>query len=359
MKVYNFAAGPSAMPEEVKLAAQKDFFDYGGSGMSAAEMSHRSVYYDEIHNEAMELFRKLAKVPDNFYVLFLQGGATLQFEAVPLNLLVKGRADYVVTGNFAAKAYKEALKFGDVLCVASSEDDNFRYIPDVDKIPFRNDADYVHITGNNTIFGTKYTKFPEVDNLVADLSSMILSEPIDMEKFSLIYAGAQKNIGIAGLTVVAVKKDIIGSPMKICPTIMKYSTHANANSLYNTPPTFSVYMAMLNMRWLDKIGGVEEIYKINKHKASILYDFIDNSSFYRNSVRKTDRSLMNIPFFCPSKELDARFVKEASQKGLVSLKGHRLVGGMRASVYNAMPVEGVEALIGFMKKFETENRCLL
>lgn len=355
MKVYNFAAGPSMMADEVKRIAQRDFLDYNGSGMSVVEMSHRSRWYDEIHNEALSLFKELMGVPDDYYVLFLQGGASMQFEAVPLNLLQKGRADYIVTGNFANKAYKEAIKYGDIACVASSKEDNYTYIPDVDKIDFRADTDYVHITANNTIFGTKYGKYPKVNNLVADMSSMILSEPVDVSKFNLIYAGAQKNVGPAGLTIVVVKKDIINNPMPICPTMLKYSTQAENNSLYNTPPAFSIYMAMLNFRWLKNLGGVNAIYEINKYKAKLLYDFIDNSDFYTNPVRVSDRSIMNVPFVTPDKDLDAKFVKEAAEKGLVSLKGHRLVGGMRASIYNAMPVDGVKALIDFMKDFEREN----
>lgn len=355
MKVYNFAAGPSMMADEVKRTAQRDFLDYNGSGMSVVEMSHRSKWYDEIHNEALSLFRELMGVPDDYYVLFLQGGASMQFEAVPLNLLQKGRADYIVTGNFANKAYKEATKYGDIACVASSKEDNYTYIPDVDKIDFRADTDYVHITANNTIFGTKYCKYPKVNNLVADMSSMILSEPVDVSKFNLIYAGAQKNVGPAGLTIVVVKKDIINNPMPICPTMLKYSTQADNNSLYNTPPAFSIYMAMLNFRWLKSLGGVDAIYETNKYKAKLLYDFIDNSDFYNNPVRVSDRSIMNVPFVTPDKDLDAKFVKEAAEKGLVSLKGHRLVGGMRASIYNAMPVDGVKTLIDFMKEFEREN----
>ncbi len=356
MKTYNFAAGPSMLADEVKEAVQRDFLDYNGSGMSVSEMSHRSKWYDEIHNEGLDLFKELMGVPDDYHVLFLQGGASMQFEALPLNLLVKGKADYIVTGNFSNKAYQEAKKYGDIACVASSEESNYTYIPDVDKITFREGTDYVHITGNNTIFGTRYTKLPQVDNLVADISSMILSEPIDVKKFNLLYAGAQKNIGPAGLTVVVVKKDIIDNPMSICPTMLKYKTQADNNSLYNTPPAFSIYMAMLTFRWLKKLGGVEEIYKINKYKAGLLYDFIDNSDFYKNPVNIADRSLMNVPFTTPNKDLDALFVKEAAQCGLVSIKGHRLVGGMRASIYNAMPVEGVTALIEFMKKFELENK---
>lgn len=358
MKVYNFSAGPSMLPEEAKLAVQRDFLDYNGSGMSVVEMSHRSKWFDDIHAEAMALIRELMNISDDYYVLFVQGGASTQFEAVPLNLLKKGRADYIVTGNFANKAYKEAVKYGDIACVASSKEDNYTYIPDVDKINFREDTDYVHITTNNTIFGTRYTKLPNVNNLVADMSSNIMSEVMDVNKFNLIYAGAQKNIGPAGLTLVIVKKDLVdnGTPLPFCPTMLKYSTQANADSLYNTPCTFATYMAMLTFRWLKKIGGVKAIQEINERKAKKLYDFIDNSKLFTNSVSPADRSIMNVPFVTPSKELDAQFIKEAAENGLVTLKGHKLVGGMRASIYNAMPEEGVDALIAFMKKFETENK---
>ena len=356
MKVYNFSAGPSMLPEEAKLAVQRDFLDYNGSGMSVVEMSHRSKWYDEIHEEAQSLIRELMGISDDYYVLFLQGGASTQFEAVPLNLLVKGKADYIVTGNFANKAFKEACKYGDIACVASSKEANYTYIPDVDKIEFREGTDYVHITTNNTIFGTRYTKLPNVPHLVADMSSNIMSEVMDVNKFDLIYAGAQKNIGPSGLTLVIVKKDIIGSPLPFCPTMLKYSTQAEANSLYNTPCTFATYMAMLTFRWLKKLGGVKAIQEINEYKAKLLYDFIDNSSLFTNSVNLADRSIMNVPFVTPSKEMDAKFIKEAEANGLVTLKGHKLVGGMRASIYNAMPVEGVEKLIAFMKKFEAENK---
>lgn len=357
MKVYNFSAGPTTLPEEVLLSVQKDFLNYNNSGMSVVEMSHRAKVYDEIHNEAISLMRELMGISEDYYVLFLQGGATMQFEAVPLNLLVKGKADYIVTGNFANIAYKEAKKFGDIALAASSEDKNYTYIPDVDKLNFREDIDYVHITTNNTIFGSRYTKLPTTKALlVADMSSNILSEEMDTSKFDLIYAGAQKNIAPAGLTVVIVKKDIINNPMTICPTILKYSTQAKANSLFNTPSCFSIYMAMLNFRWLKKLGGLKEMQKINDYKASLLYDFIDNSSLYTNPVTKADRSIMNVPFVTDSEEKDAFFVKEAAANGLVTLKGHRLVGGMRASIYNAMPVDGVKALIEFMKKFELANK---
>ena len=357
MKVYNFSAGPSTLPRQALEQAQKDFLDYNGSGMSVAEMSHRSKVYEEIHNEAISLLRELMGINDDYYVLLLQGGASTQFEAVPLNLLVKGRADYIVTGNFAKKAYKEAKKYGDIALAASSEDKNFTYIPDVDKIEFRDDIDYVHITTNNTIFGTKYNKLPKVKtSLVADMSSNILSEVMDVNAFDLIYAGAQKNIGPAGLTVVIVKKELVNNPMPICPTMLRYAIQAENNSLYNTPPCFSIYMSMLTFRWIKSMGGVKEIQKINEYKAGLLYDFIDNSDFYVNPVAAEDRSIMNVPFVTPDKDTDALFVKEAAANGLVSLKGHRLVGGMRASIYNAMPVEGVKALIDFMKKFEKQQR---
>lgn len=356
MKVYNFSAGPSMLSEEAKLSAQRDFMDYKGSGMSVVEFSHRSKWYEEIHVEAIALIKELMNISDDYQILLLQGGASMQFEAVPLNLLVKGKADYIVTGNFANKAYKEAQKYGDIACVASSKEDNYTYIPDVDKIAFRQDTDYVHITTNNTIFGTKYTKLPNVNNLVADMSSNIMSEVMDISKFNLVYAGAQKNIGPAGLTVVIVKKDIIDNALPICPTMLKYSTQAKENSLYNTPPTFSIYMAMLTFRWLKSLGGIKAIQQTNEYKAKLLYDFIDNSSLYTNKVNVADRSIMNVPFVTGDADLDAKFVKEAAANGLVTLKGHKLVGGMRASIYNAMPVEGIEALINFMKKFELENK---
>lgn len=355
MKVFNFSAGPSMLPEEAKLAVQRDFMDYKGSGMSVVEMSHRSKWYDEIHQEAISLVRELMNISDDYHVLFLQGGASMQFEAVPLNLLVKGKADYIVTGNFASKAYKESQKYGDIACLANSKDANYTYIPDVDKLNYREDTDYVHITTNNTIFGTRYTKLPPVNNLVADMSSNIMSEVMDVNKFNLIYAGAQKNIGPAGLTVVIVKKDIINNPMPICPTMLKYSTQAENDSLYNTPPTFSIYMAMLTFRWLKSLGGISAIQKQNEFKANMLYDYIDNSKLFKNYVNKADRSIMNVPFVTGNPDTDAKFIKEAAANGLVTLKGHKLVGGMRASIYNAMPVEGVETLVNFMKKFEMEN----
>lgn len=353
MRVYNFSAGPSMLPLEVLEEAQKDFLDYNGTGMSVTEMSHRSKPFQAIVDEAVSLMRELMNIPDDYDVLFVQGGASMQFEAVPLNLLATGKADYIVTGNFSNKAYKEAKKYGDIRLVASSEDKNFTYIPDVKTMTFRDDADYVHLTSNNTIFGTRYTEFPETKApLVCDMSSNILSEEVDVKKFGLIYAGAQKNVAPAGVTIVIVKKDLEDRALPICPTMLKYSTQAKENSLYNTPPCFSIYMAMLNLRYLKKMGGIAVMQKRNEEKAALLYDFIDGSSFFSNPVVKKDRSLMNVPFVTPSKELDELFVKEAAANGLVSLKGHRLVGGMRASIYNAMPREGVEKLIAFMKDFE-------
>ncbi len=356
MEIYNFSAGPSMLPLEAKLAVQKDFLNYKGSGMSVVEMSHRCKWYDEIHSEALSLIRELMNISDDYHVLFVQGGASTQFEAVPLNLLKKGKADYIVTGNFASKAYKEAQKYGDIACVASSKEANYTYIPDVDKINFREDTDYVHITSNNTIFGTRFTKLPKVNNLVSDMSSNIMSEVIDVNDYNLIYAGAQKNIAPSGVTVIIVKKDLVDDAMPICPTMLKYKTQADADSLYNTPPTFAIYMAMLTFRWLKSLGGIKAIQAQNEYKAKMLYDFIDESSFYANHVNVADRSIMNVPFVTATKDMDAKFIAEAGKNGLLTLKGHKLVGGMRASIYNAMPVEGVKALVEFMKKFELENK---
>ena len=319
MRVYNFSAGPGMLPLEVLEEAGRQITDYEGSGMSVMELSHRGKVYEPIHNECISLVRELMNVSDEYEVLLLQGGASTQFEAVPLNLLKKGRADYVVTGNFSKKAYKEAIKYGDIRLVASSEEAGYTYIPKVTRMDFRDDIDYVHIT-------------------------------------EMIYAGAQKNLAPAGVTLVIVRKDMLGGEMAVCPTMLKYSVHAANNSLYNTPPCWPIYVMMLNMRYLKKMGGIAAMEKINREKSAMLYDFIDNSSFYKNKVNPEDRSMMNVPFVTPSAELDAKFVKEAEGAGLVSLKGHRLAGGMRASIYNAMPVEGVKALIDFMKKFELENK---
>lgn len=357
MRVYNFSAGPSMLPIEVLNTAKNEMLSYGDSGMSVSEMSHRSKVYESIHNETISLFREVMNISDDYYILLLQGGASMQFEAVPLNLLVKGRADYVVTGNFASNAYKQAKKYGDIALAASSQDKNHTYIPKLDPSSFREDIDYVHITSNNTIFGTKYNAFPEANApIVCDMSSNILSEEMDISKLDLIYAGAQKNIAPAGLTVVIVKKDLVGKAMDICPTMLKYDIHAEANSLYNTCPCFPIYMAGLNLKWLKSIGGVKAISKINYEKATLIYDFIDNSDFYVNPVVKSDRSIMNIPFTTPNADLDASFVKGAEKEGLISLKGHRLVGGMRASIYNAMPIEGVVSLVEYMQRFELNNK---
>ena len=356
MRAYNFSAGPSTLPLSVLEEAQREFLDFAGTGMSVTEISHRNKAFEAIVLEGEALLRELMHIPDDYAVLFVQGGASTQFAAVPLNLMHKGKADYVVTGNFSKKAWQEGKIYGDAACVASSEDKTYTYIPDVSAIPFREDTDYVHICSNNTIFGTRYIEFPDVKApLVADMSSEILSREVDVSKFAVIYAGAQKNLAPAGVTIVIAKRDLIGNPLPMCPTMLKWKVQDENKSLYNTPPCFSIYMATLVLRHLKKLGGVKEMNAINEYKAGLLYDFIDSSSFYTNSVEKKYRSIMNVPFVTPSPELDAQFVKEATANGLVSLKGHRLVGGMRASIYNAMPVDGVKALIEFMKKFEREN----
>ena len=342
------------LPLEVLQQAQAEFVDYNGCGMSVTEMSHRSKQFDAIHNECIALIRELMGVPDNYEVLLVQGGASTQFAAIPMNLLSTGKADYVVTGNFAKKAYKEALKYGDIHIAGSSEADKFTYIPKT--LDIRDDADYLYICQNNTIFGTRFSKLPECKMpLVADISSNILSEEMDVSKYGVLYAGAQKNLAPAGLTIVIVRKDLIKEPMSFCPTMLNWKVMAENNSLYNTPPCFAIYMAMLNLRYLKKLGGVKEMQKINVYKAGLLYDYIDSSSFYVNRVNKEDRSYMNVPFNTPNADLDAAFVKQAGENGFVSIKGHRLVGGMRASIYNAMPVEGITSLIEFMKEFERKN----
>ena len=356
MRAYNFSAGPSTLPLEVLEEAQRELLDFGGTGMSVTEISHRNKAFEAVVTEGEALLRELMGIPDDYAVLFVQGGASTQFAAVPLNLMHNKKADYVVTGNFAKKAFQEGKLYGDAACVASSEDKTYSYIPDVAAIPFREGTDYVHICSNNTIFGTRYIRFPETKApLVADMSSEILSREVDVKKFGVIYAGAQKNLAPAGVTIVIAKRELIQDPLPICPTMLKWKVQDENKSLYNTPPCFPIYIATLVLRRLKKLGGVKEMNAINEYKAALLYDFIDNSPFYTNSVVKKYRSIMNVPFVTPSAELDAKFVKEAAQNGLVSLKGHRLVGGMRASIYNAMPVEGVKALIEFMKKFEKEN----
>ena len=358
-RVYNFSAGPSVLPEEVLKKAAAQMTEYGDSGMSVMEMSHRSADYEAIIGKAESLLRELMHIPDNYKVLFLQGGASTQFAMIPLNLLKKSKkADYVITGQWAKKAASEAEKYGEVKKVASSADKTFSYIPKLCQNEFTPDADYFHITYNNTIYGTRYTSLPETGNvpLVADISSNILSEPIDVSKFGLLYAGAQKNMGPAGLTVVIVREDLIADPDDAVPTMLSYKIHAENGSMYNTPPTYSIYICMLVLEWLKEQGGIEGIYKTNLEKAKTLYDYLDSSEMFKGTVEKEDRSLMNVPFVTDSEELNAKFIKEAKQKGFVNLKGHRSVGGMRASIYNAMSLDGVCALVEFMKEFEKNNK---
>ena len=357
-RVYNFSAGPSMLPLSVLEQAQKELVCYGDTGMSVMEMSHRSKAFDDIIKQAEADIRDLMNIPDNYKVLFLQGGGNTQFAMVPLNLYKNGKADYVVTGQWAKKAADEAAKWGEVNVVASSKDKTFSYIPKLDKASFTPDADYFYITHNNTIYGTRYTKLPDTGNvpLVADISSNIMSEVMDVTKFGLLFAGAQKNVGPAGVTIVIVREDLLGNAKPDCPTMLDYKIHADKESLYNTPPCYSIYIAGLVFKWLKSIGGVAEMQKINEEKAGILYDFLDNSNMFKGTVVPEDRSLMNVPFVTGDDDLNAKFIKEAASAGFVNLKGHRTVGGMRASIYNAMPVEGVKALVEFMKKFESENR---
>lgn len=351
-RVYNFSAGPSVMPESVLKKAQSELFNYGNSGMSVMEMSHRSSVYQDIFDRAEASLREIMGIPDNYKVIFLGGGASTQFTMVPMNLMKK-KIDIVNTGMWTKKAIIEAKRFGEVNIVASSEDKNFTYIPDLDSSKFSKDADYFHITTNNTIFGTRFTKIPDTKGveIVADMSSNILSEVYDVSKFGLIFAGAQKNMGPAGVTVIIIKDDLVDRAGDI-PTMMNYKTHVESGSMFNTPPTFPIYVCGLVFDWIKSMGGVPGIQKINEEKAEILYDFLDESSLFSGTVRKQDRSLMNIPFVTGDDEIDARFIKGATAKGLVNLKGHRSVGGMRASIYNAMPVDGVKALVSYMKEFE-------
>lgn len=358
-RVYNFSAGPSVMPEEVLEIAQKEMLCYGNSGMSVMEMSHRSKDYEEIINSAEATLRELMNIPQEYKVLFLQGGASLQFSMIPLNLLTKSdKLDIVITGQWAKKAYSEAKRYGQVNVVASSEDKVFSYIPKLDPENFDPEADYFYITTNNTIYGTRYTTLPDTKNvpLVADMSSNILSQEYDISKFALVFAGAQKNMGPAGLTTVIIREDLIGKAKDFTPVMLNYETHAKNGSMYNTPPTYSIYICKLVMDWVKKMGGIKAMEAINIEKAGLLYDYLDNSNMFRGTVVKEDRSLMNIPFVCPSEELNAKFIKEAKEAGFVNLKGHRTVGGMRASIYNAMPIAGVKKLIEFMGKFEVDNK---
>ncbi len=357
-RVYNFSAGPSMLPLSVLEKAQKDLVCYGDSGMSVMEMSHRSADYDVIIKEAEALLREIMEIPDNYKVLFLQGGASTQFAAVPLNLMNKnGKADYVLSGQFSTKAYKEAQKYGDVVAAASSKDVNFSKIPATTKDTFRADADYVHVCFNNTIYGTKFPAVPDTGDvpLVADMSSCIISEPVDVSKFGMIYAGAQKNMAPAGLTIVIVREDLIGNARDITPAMLDYKLMAEGESMYNTPPCWCIYMAKLVYEWIKELGGLKEMKKLNEKKAAVLYDYLDTQDYYIAPVEKGSRSMMNVTFVTGDADLDKKFAKEASEAGLKNLKGHRSVGGMRASIYNAMPYEGVEALVEFMKKFAAEN----
>ena len=356
MRVYNFSAGPAVMPEEVLRRAADEMTDYGNSGMSVMEMSHRSQVFVDIIQSAESLFRELMCVPSNYKILFLQGGASQQFAMVPMNLNKNGKADYILTGVWAQKACKEASRILKTNVVASSEDKKFSYIPEVDADKYSPDADYVHMTSNNTICGTRFTKLPDTGGvpLVSDMSSCILSEQTDVSKFGLIYAGAQKNIGPAGVTVVIIREDLLECPDNI-PEIFKFSTHAKNDSLYNTPPTYAIYMAKLSLEWLKGQGGIAGIQKLNEEKAKLLYDFLDSSAMFKGLVEKKDRSIMNVPFTTGDEVLDKQFVAQAKTAGMVNLGGHRLVGGLRASIYNAMPMDGVKTLVEFMKEFERKG----
>lgn len=358
-RVYNFSAGPSTLPVPVLEQAAAEMLDYQGSGQSVMEMSHRSKVFDKIIKDAEVLMRELYNVPDNYKVLFLQGGASAQFSAIPLNFMNgSGKADYIITGQWAKKAFQEAQKYGDVKAAASSADKTFSYIPKTKPEDFRDDVDYVYICMNNTIYGTVYKELPPVGDkvLIADISSCALSEPLDISKFGMVYFGAQKNVAPAGLVVAIIREDLLGNARDITPVMMNYKVQADADSLYNTPPCWTIYICKLVLEWIKELGGLEAMKERNEKKAKILYDFLDSSEMFKGTVVPEDRSLMNVPFVTGDEELDAKFVKEATDAGFVNLKGHRTVGGMRASIYNAMPIEGVEKLVEFMKKFEEENK---
>lgn len=358
-RVYNFSAGPAVLPEEVLKEAAEEMLDYKGTGMSVMEMSHRSKAFEEIIQDAEKDLRDLMNIPDNYKVLFLQGGASQQFAMIPMNLMKNKVADYIVTGQWAKKAAAEAKIYGNVNILASSADKTFTYIPDMKDIKVSDDADYVYICHNNTIYGTTYHELPDVGDkvLVADMSSDILSQPVDVTKYGLIFAGVQKNIGPAGMVVVIIREDLITEDvLPNTPTMLRYKIHADNNSLYNTPPAYGIYICGKVFKWLKNKGGLEAMKKINEEKAAILYDYLDSNTMFKGTVVKKDRSLMNVPFVTGSDELDAKFVKEAKAAGFENIKGHRTVGGMRASIYNAMPIEGVKALVEFMKKFEKENK---
>lgn len=357
-RVYNFSAGPAVLPEEVLKEVAEEMMDYQGTGMSVMEMSHRSADFQKIIDEAEQDLRDLMKIPDNYKVLFLQGGASQQFAMIPMNLMKNKVADYIVTGQWAKKAAKEAEKYGEVHVVASSEDKTFSYIPDCSDLDISEDADYVYICENNTIYGTKFKELPNTKGktLVADVSSCFLSEPVDVSKYGVIYGGVQKNVGPAGVVIAIIREDLITDDvLEGTPTMLKYKTHADAKSLYNTPPAYGIYICGKVFKWLKKQGGLEAIKERNEKKAEILYDYLDESKLFKGTVVPKDRSLMNVPFVTGDKDLDAKFVKEAKKAGFENLKGHRSVGGMRASIYNAMPIEGVEKLVEFMKAFEKEN----
>lgn len=357
-RVFNFSAGPAVLPEEVLRELANEMLDYKGSGMSVMEMSHRSKEYEEIINEAEADLRELMNIPSNYKVLFLQGGAHQQFSMIPMNLMKNGKADYIITGQWAKRAWQEAEIYGEARAVASSADKTFSYIPDCSDLDISEDADYVYICENNTIYGTKFKTLPNTKGktLVADVSSCFLSEPVDVTKYGLIYGGAQKNIGPAGVVIVIIREDLVTEDtMDKTPTMFKYKTHVDNASMYNTPNTYGIYVCGKVFKWLKKQGGLVGIKELNEKKAKILYDFLDSSKLFKGTVRKEDRSLMNVPFITGDEELDAKFVKEAKAAGFVNLKGHRSVGGMRASIYNAMPIEGVEKLVDFMRNFEKEN----
>ena len=357
-RVYNFSVGPSMLPETVLKKASEQMLCYEDSGMSVMEMSHRSPVYEKIITDAESLLRQVMNIPDNYKVLFLQGGASTQFASVPLNLLRKSKkADYILSGQFSTKAYKEAQKYGDIAVAGSSKDANFSFVPKTDKNSFRADADYVHICFNNTIYGTKFPYIPDTGDipLVADMSSCILSEPIDVSRFGVIYAGAQKNMSAAGLTVVIIREDLLGFAREDTPTMLDYKVMADNGSMYNTPPTYCIYIAKLVYEWILSLGGLEKMKALNEKKAKLLYDYLDSQDYYTAPVEKESRSMMNVTFVTGDADLDKKFASQASDAGLKNLKGHRSVGGMRASIYNAMPYEGVEKLVAFMKEFAQNN----
>ncbi|MBO4389760.1 MAG: 3-phosphoserine/phosphohydroxythreonine transaminase [Lachnospiraceae bacterium] len=357
-RVYNFSAGPAVLPEEVLKEAAAEMLDYKGTGMSVMEMSHRSKAYQDIIDEAEKDLRELMNIPDNYKVLFLQGGASLQFAMIPMNLKKNGVADYIVTGQWAKKAYQEAQKYVKANKIATSEDKTFSYIPDCSDLPISDDADYVYICENNTIYGTKFHELPNTKGktLVADVSSCFLSEPVDVSKYGVIYGGVQKNVGPAGVVIVIIREDLIPETVDdTVPTMMQYKIHADNGSMYNTPPCYGIYICGKVFKWIKKMGGLSAMKELNEKKAKILYDFLDQSKMFKGTVEPASRSLMNVPFVTGDADLDAKFVKEAKAAGFENLKGHRSVGGMRASIYNAMPIEGVQALVEFMDKFEKEN----